>query len=199
MFFYVGVKYTASARGSTAVAVRCEKCFQKYYYHLICTGVGRGEAPYGLGAETAKKRARQAARRHLERLLETEIAPVPCPGCGHYQDNMIPKLREPRLRGLRTFGVYTAVVGGVLSGVATIVTMMYLDKPQNMDIAAVQIFWGLAVIALLVEFGAILWRRYKNSCYDPNDPETEQERRELARRHTITREQAEAIMDQKDD
>lgn len=196
--FYFGIKYTARVQGSTAVAVRCEKCFEKYYYQLVCTAVGRDSAPYGIGIETAKKRARQNAKRKLRRMLETAIASVPCPHCSYYQETMIPRLRAPRLRWLRKFGVYSAVVGGILAAVAAIVTMMHIDKPEKMDIVMVQVFWAFPVIPLLCAAAALLVRRHKNSHYNPNDPEAEQERLTLAQRFTITKEQAEALMEQQD-
>jgi hypothetical protein len=187
--FYVGVNHTATVKGSTAVAVRCEKCFQKYYYHLVCTAVGASEAPYGIGAEAAKKRARKQARLRLRRLLETEIAAVPCPHCGSYQEAMFPVLRKPRLKGLRKFGIVLLVIGGLAALVATAMT----DRPNGFDRATLGVAWSIAPTLVLGGGGVLLLRRHKNATYDPNDPETEQERIELGRRLTITREQAEAL------
>jgi hypothetical protein len=44
----------------------------------------------------------------------------------------------------------------------------------------------------------LLVRWHKNANYDPNDPETEQERIELGRRFTITKEEAEELMEQEE-
>jgi hypothetical protein len=199
MFVYVGVNYRATVQGSTAVAVRCEKCFQKYYYQLVCTAVGRSQAPYGLGAEGAKKRALQNARRRLRRMLDTEIVAVPCPHCGLYQEKMVSLLKVGRLEGLRILGIIGAVLGGVAAIIAAILTMAHMDKPDDIAPVVVEVAWGVTAIVLLGGIGALLLRRHKNAIYDPNDPETEQERIERGRRYTITREQAEALMDQYDD
>lgn len=199
MFVYDGVNYTATVKGSTPVAVRCEKCGHKYYYLLVCTAVGRGQAPYGLGAEAAKERARAAAERQLRRMLETEIVPVPCPQCGWYQEEMIPQLKAPRLRWMRFVGISGVVVGGLVAVVATLLTAASGERHSTIEPAAVVVAWGVTAITLLGGIALLLVRRHKNAGYDPNNPETEQERIELGRRFTITKEEAEELMQDQED
>jgi hypothetical protein len=192
--WYVDEVYTAKLSGSTAVSVRCEKCDKKFYYPLKCTATGRGSAPYGVGAERAKRLAQQMAKERLEWMLETDVAPVPCPRCGWYQEKMIPKLRRPRLERLRLFGLISGGIGGVLAALAGLVTLAYVDRPGMVHWSVVLLAWVIALSPLLSGVAALIVRQYRNATYDPNDPETEQERIELGCKLAISKEEAEAMM-----
>jgi hypothetical protein len=194
--FYVGVNYSVTLKGSAPVAVRCENCGQKYYYLLVCTAVGRGQAPYGLGAETAKRNARRAAQRRLDRMLDTEIAAVPCPHCGWYQRAMLPLLRKPRLKGMRTLGVVGLVVGGVIGFIGGAIILGELDRSPITSLLVPCVIALVGLAFLLAGATLLLVRRHRNAHYDPNDPETEQDRLALGREYCITREQAEAFLEQ---
>jgi hypothetical protein len=167
---FYAVTYAASAKGSTAVAVRCEKCAQKYYYKLTCTAIARGGALYGIGQEKAKRFARRMAKKKLSQMLETEIRAVPCPHCGWYQEEMIPVLRESHLRSLRTCGISFLVVGCICGPIAAMGAIDQISQTGQFG-ELLYVFGVPAVIGLVV--GGILQvvRWHKNARFDPNDPE----------------------------
>jgi hypothetical protein len=194
MFHYYSVTLTAEEQGSTAVTVRCESCYSEYYYRLDCAAYGSAQAPYGLGAAFAKKRARKEAKRRLERMLQTETLAVPCPQCGWFQQSMVSQLRAPLLPWSHFLGLCSTFGGAVLILLATVITLAHLDIPQVINLLAVQLAWLVAPLPLLAGIAALIRRRQKNAAYDPNDLESEQARIELGRKLSITKEQAEAIM-----
>jgi hypothetical protein len=88
------------------------------------------------------------------------------------------------------------VVAGVACGIFCFLLSMMVFTDQKMpgrDSIPVEVFylaWAALALEVLVSAGLFLWLRGKSAGYDPNDPETEQERIELGRSLTITREQA---------
>jgi hypothetical protein len=196
---FVAVTYSASAKGSTAVAVRCEKCSQKYYYKLTCTAIGRGSAPYGIGQEKAKQLARRMARQKLWEMLDTEIRAVPCPHCGWYQEAMLPLLRKPRLKRLQTVGWTILIVGGGFAFLAGVLFYGVLVQRPGVSLTEPIVVGLFSLPFLLTGAVLLLVRRHLNASFDPNDPEKEQERIELGRRLSITKERAEELMNPYDD
>ncbi|HEX5272407.1 MAG TPA: hypothetical protein VFW33_18045, partial [Gemmataceae bacterium] len=182
----------AKATGSTAVAVRCEKCWHKYYYKLTRTAVGRCDAPYGLGEAKCKKQARRTARRMLRRMLEHDVDPVPCPQCGWVQAEMVRVLRELRHRKLRLWGLLSVVAAGIAGTFTLVFGVGYLSPAPGRDINSYLIglytFGVPTAVGLTVGPGLQLVRLFLNSRFTPNDADSERERIELGRRYCITKE-----------
>jgi hypothetical protein len=176
----------ANYTGWTAVAVRCENCRRKYYYRLERTG--RGEA-------NTKEQARRIAKARLLKMLDCDIDPVPCPECGWYQEDMLPLLRKPRLRWMQHLGIACALFGACF----LLPIILYFDKNTRLaDKTSLQIVvnCGACWAALMVAAASVfVLRSYLNRRYNPNDPETEQERIELGRSRSITQEQAEELVE----
>jgi hypothetical protein len=200
MLAYGGVTYTARVSGTTAVAVRCEQCRNKYHYQLSRTAYGRDSAPYGLGSKTAKRNANKRARRRLEQMLEDDIDPVPCPKCGWYQEAMLGLLQGARLKWMRKTGIISVFVGWGIAMLAAFLLLVALNNERHQLPLIVPLILGLLAVPFLLAAAVLLLvRRHRNAKFDPNDPETEQERMELGRRLSITKEEAEALMKHQDD
>jgi hypothetical protein len=172
--------------GLTAVAVRCESCRRKYHYRLKRTV--RAEA---MSREQARRRAKQL----LLRKLDCDIDPVPCPSCGCYQEEMLPLLLRPRLRWMQNL----AIAGFALSLFCCVPVFLYFDpstRQANKPPLPLVIAGGAA--AVLGGFSSITLlglRGYLNARYDPNDPETEEERIDFGRSRSLTREEARELLD----
>jgi hypothetical protein len=188
---------SVTLEGSTAVSVRCEKCGQKYHYQLDCTAVGVSNASYGFGEKGMQERAWKLAERRLRDLLDTEIAAVPCPHCGWYQKAMVDLLRKRRRsRGMEQYGPVGIVIG--LAGVLGPLAIGFFNEEAQPDkTTPPPALWyalsACAALVLLAGLGLIVYGRWKNAAFDPNDPETEQERIALGRRLAITAEQARTL------
>jgi hypothetical protein len=192
---YAGTVFTARLSGSTAVAVRCENCRVKYYYPLHRTAVASETAHYGVGLDTARSRARKRVHELLRHMLEERIEAVPCPRCGCYQEKMFPLLRAPRYRWMQDIGI----LGMLFSFFAAIALLLLIFAPGLRPLVNInsEVAVGLFVCigtAFLLSLGLLLMRGRRQAAYDPNDPETELERIALSRKLSITKEQAEAIM-----
>jgi len=61
-------------------------------------------------------------------------------------------------------------------------------------LAPAQTLLGIAAAMVLSGIALLLVRHFKNANYNPNDPESEQERIELGRSLGITQEEAEQLM-----
>jgi hypothetical protein len=196
----VTTTYTASVSGTTAVAVRCEECGEKYYYQLSRVAYGQASAMYGIGREEAKRQATRNAKRRLRRALEEDIDPVPCPECGWYQEKMLPLLRQGRLRWL------THVAGGCLvGGIVLFVSLMFFmwaahekkvpDPPDWVAWAWV----GLAGLVLLAAPVLVVSRIVLNRLYDGNKALKKRERILRGQERAITREEADELLKRQDD
>jgi hypothetical protein len=193
---YVGVNYSASASGTTIARVACERCGKTYYYQLARTVHARIHSPFDIGGKAAPQRANDRARERLRQMLEADTDAVPCPHCGTYQEAMLPVLRNPRLKRLRYLGITGLVLAGAAGLVSLVLTAAAANLNNRSELGALMIAWGITALTLLGGVLVLLVRRHKNATYDPNDPKTEAQRIELGRQSTITREQAEALMEQ---
>ena len=193
----MAVRYVqATVTGSTGVAVRCEECEHRFYYKLVCKAFGRANVVPLADPEDTRRTALGRAKQKLKELLETQIAPVPCPECGSYQRDMVPLLRTRHLPHLRRFGVAALIVGGLLAvvgfaiahaGAAGAPVVQRLGSPQ---VLLGLFFLGLGALLGAAGVAAILFRRFKaTSNYDPNDPKSKQARIDLGRKLAITKEQ----------
>src|SRR4051794_23820457 len=89
---FVWTNFTAQIQGQTVKLVPCEECHAEYVYLLKREGVGAGTSYYGIINVSAEENAVAGAEEILDQYLTNDFDPVPCPGCGHYQRYMFPKL-----------------------------------------------------------------------------------------------------------
>jgi hypothetical protein len=169
--------------GFTSVAVRCESCGRKYYYRL--ERIGRGEG-------NTKQQASRTAERHLLKSLDNGIDAVPCPHCGWFQKEMIPLLREPRLRWMMWLGVVGALINGF--PFVLLLTFYLGGYPGQSDGPSLQTVIILGA-GFLTSIALLASRAMLNRLYDPNDPATELDRIEVGRGRSLTREEAEKLRD----
>src|SRR4051794_36030586 len=93
-----GQKYTTTLRGRVPKLVKCEQCSLEYVYHLSRSARGEGTSFLFLNNEGAQSSAEGEARARLLAALMKACEPVPCPGCGHVQQHMVPRARQLRHR-----------------------------------------------------------------------------------------------------
>jgi hypothetical protein len=186
---YVEVTVT----GSTGVAVHCEKCEHEFYYKLVCKAFGRANLGPLTSREDAQRTAAGRAKQKLRELVKTQIAPVPCPQCGCYQQNMVPLLRARQSPRLNKYGLAGLLLGPLVVAVGFAITGATSGGPVGQGGGA-RFALGLGVMgvgAVLAVAGLLLlvirWYRSQTS-YDPNDPKTVQERIALGRKLAITKE-----------
>src|SRR5437763_12084439 len=74
---------------------RCERCQSEYFYRLDRVGKGN-HTSYGGDQFAAQQAADWAARANLDRMLQNDADPVPCPDCGWYQQPMVRAMRDRR-------------------------------------------------------------------------------------------------------
>jgi hypothetical protein len=183
--FWLATGRRASAAGSTVVAVRCENCRNKYYYEL-----NRAVRTF----ESGRERARKAAEHQLRQRLDNDIDPIPCPHCGWFQKEMISLLRSWRLRWMKVLGIIGLAASVPISFVGIALSDQRNQQRINIEPRVKYLIWGLYIFTLLGAALLFLVRNVRNSKYDPNDPETEQERIEFGRRFAITKDEADKIL-----
>jgi hypothetical protein len=185
------VKYLDNPRRSHAPrVVRCEGCGRSYAYEQKRTEHGSANTDFedtwarwlhvmwrrSMHAESNTRLegkdalvAQRAAE--YQRLLESGIEAIPCPACGWYQSNMIPKSRSLYRSwrfyigvGLPVGLVPVAIIGGLING--------ELEEKGNTPIP-----WPIFVAALVCLFaagiGMFIWERNLAQNYDPNDADVE--------------------------
>jgi hypothetical protein len=186
VFLLMAKKHVVS--GSTPVAVRCENCKGKYYYELKRTAKG--------GA-LDKWVARAVARQRLRRMLASDCEAVPCPECGWYQEEMVPLVRRSHRRWLQHVGMAVGFLGPLCFLPAFILILIEPRDPEVKEWTFPIMFGGFAAGFFLgfCTMIVMVLRNALNARYDPNDPETEAERIELGRELTITRAEAEAMLE----
>jgi hypothetical protein len=134
------------ARGQTTKVVSCENCKQRYAYELKRTG---------------------SNAEHLQHLLATGTEAIPCPACGWYQSNMIPKARRLHRRWMLYAGQCLTV--GLIP-VAVFGLLIY-GFPETMAPLAIPwpIFAAGLVCLLAVGIGMFVWRHRLAMSFNPND------------------------------
>jgi hypothetical protein len=108
---------------------------------------------------------------------------------------MVPLLRAARYRWMP----YLGAAGVLLSGCFFFPVLLYLDntahsadKPSMWTAIACGTFMVLGILSSVT---VLFLRGFMNARYDPNDAESEQERIEVGRKRSITREEAEDLLD----
>jgi hypothetical protein len=140
-------EYSASASGCAVRRVSCEHCNQTYIYQLRLTAKGSATSLRFMNKTATRERAAARAQKKLQKRLAVEVAPNPCPDCGHYQRDMIGLLRKRYLRRIALSLFFLAVA----------VTILWIAEEQVAApalTAASQFITALVICSLL---GGLLW------------------------------------------
>jgi hypothetical protein len=157
----------AAETAHTIRVVHCEACGRCYAYELKRTGRGAANTLFGGGSSVASQRAAE----DLQRLLSIGIEVVPCPSCGWYQSNMVPKARKLHRRWMLKVGQYltialipVAVLGVLINGI-------------NEGNGRPSIPWPILGVTLaglfVVSIGMMAGKLVLARGYDPNDADVE--------------------------
>ena len=162
---------TASVPGQTTKVVRCEACGRSYAHELKRIGHGQADGQ----TESSYSLARQRAEADLRHLLEIGIEVIPCPACGWYQSNMIPKARRRHRRWIAYVGqcltiglIPVAIIGGIINGV---------HENQGNPPLPWPIFAAGLVCVFAVGIGMFIWKYKLAQSYDPNEEDVEARKR----------------------
>jgi hypothetical protein len=165
----LGYKYSATLTGAVLKLVRCESCQVEYVYQMKRTGTGSGVSPLFLDNHGAHGRAAERAEKDLHARLEREVDSVPCPACGWYQSEMLPKAR-------RDHGGWMRTVGLVLLIVAFITGMVAYSASMGPEVNRAWDVWSFGAAALVggsVGAALLATKAYRSSRYDPNSADRE--------------------------
>jgi len=94
--FFASKVYTTTVQGMVERDYDCEKCTCNFRTRFRHEGVGKGQAVYGLGRESARRRSAAAAEEGFEKSLARIHPHFPCPACGWYQSEMNEYYRRMR-------------------------------------------------------------------------------------------------------
>jgi hypothetical protein len=122
MFFHYHAKVINAERvGGRIVRVQCTRCGCEYFFQFTRIGVGKSEAPYGLGVDRATRKANERAQKDLDRRLASEAELVPCPKCNWINEELIAGYRRGSYYKLgyaaRLIAVFGVVIGVVIEAI----------------------------------------------------------------------------------
>jgi hypothetical protein len=149
--------------GRTTKVVKCEKCEQRYAYEL--------------------KRCAYTAE-SLQHVLATGIEAIPCPACGWFQSDMIPKARKLHRRWMVHVGLCLTL--GLIP-LAFIGLMINTENGKHPVVESVPngtplpipwpIFLAGLVCLFAVGIGMFIWRHLMAEMSNPNDEDVEARKR----------------------
>ena len=113
---YFGKVYNATAAGGVIRCVACERCGRHFFYQLIRMGSGFAAASYNVGQESAEAQAQSRAEASVAAALQVGCEVVPCPYCGHIQQQMIDFLRSRTYRALVVLSWLLPCIGLFVTG-----------------------------------------------------------------------------------
>lgn len=161
-----GTEFSVTSTGAVVRRVKCEKCNQEYLYLLERTITASERSILNLDSAGAEQRASEQARELLHSLLAEDIDPVPCPGCGHYQPEMLVASRAQ-------YGFWMNVVS-LLAAFGLAYSLIALSSAFAGDfgrtssptwkVVSVTIF----VACLVLGPGLYVLRRFLAARFDPN-------------------------------
>jgi hypothetical protein len=174
----VGREYLVDAWASIFKVVTCARCQHGYTYEMVRSEPGGGPDD---------TRARATAQSSLRVALAKECDPVPCPECGTYQPDMLPRFRHEYRRDLRNAGIRILLAAGLCFALSRLVA-----DPLD-EIVPVWITWMAWVAASLAGAGLIMYRCYLGSRYDPNSQPDIERRKEIGRQRVAAAERSIAL------
>src|SRR6266550_517808 len=133
MFVYFGKAYNATATGSVIKGVACERCGGHFFYELARVGAAIASAPYYLGQDSAAAQAQWRAEASLAAKLQVECELVPCPHCGHIQEQMIDFLRLRMYRPLLVLSWVLPFIGLFITGFIALAKWANEPRGVNQD------------------------------------------------------------------
>jgi len=172
----IGVRRVRELRGTARKTVVCEQCQERYAYLLELSATGDDYDILFLDAAGSAKRAHAQAEESFARLSQNVVLPVPCPTCGHYQNDMAKRLTEGASIN------WIQIVGAVVAA-----TALLLLAVTRTDYGAVAIALGIVGLAVLACGYVVSFR------FDPNagDPA---ERIAVGQQHAIWGEQLDELL-----
>ncbi len=163
----IGAKHVAAVEGTVWKHISCASCHQPFAFLLELQATGEDHDLLFLDGEGSANRAQAQAEKNFFQKSQNIVVPIPCPGCGTYQENMVQLLKDDASINA------TQVIGGAIALLSPVPLAFGFAYAWILTLA-------LAVIGLsLLAYGFIVALRY-----DPNagDPEP---RKMLGQKHAI--------------
>ena len=153
----IGATHVASVRGAVWKFVSCEHCKQPYAYLVELEATGEIHDPLFWDSAGAAERARERAEQNLALKGRNTVVPVPCPNCGHYQPDMVRRLKDDA--SINRF----QIAGGVIFLISLV--------PWAFGNAWA---WGAAIVGAVVGLSLLTYGYVIAFDFDPNagDPAT---------------------------
>src|SRR5262249_41860822 len=157
-----------AVQGTVWKFVSCGHCRQGYAYQLELEATGEDHDLLFLDGQGSAERARAQAEENLLQKSRNVVVPVPCPGCGCYQDDMVRKLKDGV--SINPWQIAGAVIA-VLSFVPLLFGIPYL--------------WVLTVVLAVAGVSLLAYGYVVANRFDPNagDPEP---RKALGQRRAVS-------------
>lgn len=152
----LGTTNIAVVQGAIWKVVPCEHCRLDYAYLMELDGTGEDYDLLFQDQEGSTQRAQAQAYHNLHEKGQNIVLPVPCPHCGHYQENMSRKLKDDAsINSLQIAGV--AIAASSLIPLAISIPNIWLLTP------------ALAVAgATLLAYGYVVAFSFDPNASDPN-------------------------------
>ena len=155
-----GTDVEATLFGAQYRLVHCESCNEEFVTLVERRAIGRHSQLYSLTASTyARETAMARAVAKLEKLLENDVEPVPCPNCGWYQPNMVKVLSKPKGALLRIFG-------GIGCVVAALFCFANFVSQNNLGVIAP---WSTVIPIAMIGPALLVGGFLRRAFYSPNN------------------------------
>jgi hypothetical protein len=164
MLLYFDRTFTETVSGNRLVELKCEHCSGVYYYLLARVGRGAATAPYMIGQKRAAQKAKEKARRDLEKRLRDESELVPCPKCQWINESLVQGFRQTYYRG---WGIGAIVVGSAGTFFSLLIALIFARDLMNKSYAVMTAILG-PIISLTLAFLILGWRKLMRNRIQPN-------------------------------
>jgi hypothetical protein len=183
---YIGQDIAITVTRSVCRHISCESCGRGYSFIDEKTVMRAAHSAYMLDNEGAARVAREDAEREADRLLASEIGPVPCPHCGWYQRAMIQTLRLARYTWVPR-AVWVLALASFFVGVAIELIAKEFRGFDWLQEGGLVIGTGATLVAALCLLAA---RPLLRSIYNPNRSVPQETRIEIGQQFALAPEQA---------
>lgn len=167
----IGAKHVAAVQGAVWKCVSCANCQLRYAYLLELEATGEDHDLLFFDGKASADRAQANAVQNLVQKSRNVVLPVPCPGCGCYQDDMARKLKDEA-------SINSLQIAGLVIAVLSLVPLAF----------SIPYSWVLTIVLAIAGVALLAYGYVVAFCFDPNasDPEL---RRALGRKHAVWGEQ----------